>query len=175
MLGLIENVAREQLSPVEEARAYAVLLDEFGLALGEVAERVGRSKPSVSNRIRLLDLPDDVLGMLERGQLTRGSRARGARRARPRGPPPARARDRAEGPVGARRRAAREVGRREAEAARSVSRPSIPRSRRACATRSQQLTGFDAKVGRGRVELPFADEHELAELAEALERAAAKR
>src|SRR6266545_2453726 len=72
LLGLIENVAREQLTPVEEARAYAVLLDEFGFALGEVAERVGRSKPSVSNRIRLLDLPDDVLGMLERGQLTEG-------------------------------------------------------------------------------------------------------
>ena len=72
LLGLIENVAREQLTPVEEARAYAVLLDEFGLSLGDVAERVGRSKPSVSNRIRLLDLPDDVLGMLERGQLTEG-------------------------------------------------------------------------------------------------------
>jgi ParB family chromosome partitioning protein len=72
LLGLIENVAREQLTAVEEARAYAVLLDEFGFALGEIAERVGRSKPSVSNRIRVLDLPDDVLGMLERGQLTEG-------------------------------------------------------------------------------------------------------
>ena len=72
LLGLIENVAREQLTPVEEARAYAVLIDEFGLSLGDVAERVGRSKPSVSNRIRLLELPDDVLGMLERGQLTEG-------------------------------------------------------------------------------------------------------
>jgi len=64
LLGLIENVAREQLTPVEEARAYAVLLDEFQLSLGDVADRVGRSKPSVSNRIRLLDLPDDVLGMV---------------------------------------------------------------------------------------------------------------
>src|SRR6266581_4597657 len=72
LLGLIENVAREQLTPVEEARACAVLIDEFALTLGEVAERVGRSKPSVSNRIRLLDLPDDVLGMLERGQLSEG-------------------------------------------------------------------------------------------------------
>jgi ParB family chromosome partitioning protein len=72
LLGLIENVAREQLTPVEEARAYAVLLDEFQLSLGDVADRVGRSKPSVSNRIRLLDLPDDVLGMVERGQLTEG-------------------------------------------------------------------------------------------------------
>src|SRR3954470_12172261 len=72
LLGLIENVAREQLTPVEEARACAVLIDEFSLSLGEVAERVGRSKPSVSNRIRLLELPDDVLGMVERGQLSEG-------------------------------------------------------------------------------------------------------
>ena len=47
LLGLVENVAREDLSPIEEARAYAVLIDEFGLSLGEVAERVGsRSRPS---------------------------------------------------------------------------------------------------------------------------------
>src|SRR5690348_14123476 len=72
LLGLVENVAREQLTPVEEARAYAVLIDEFSLSLGEVAERVGRSKPSVSNRLRLLELPDDVLGLLERGELTEG-------------------------------------------------------------------------------------------------------
>ena len=45
LLALVENVAREQLSPVEEARAYAALLDEFDLSLTEVAERVGRSKP----------------------------------------------------------------------------------------------------------------------------------
>ena len=61
LLGLVENVAREDLSPIEEARAYAVLLDEFGLSLGEVAERVGKSKPTVSNRVRLLELPEDVL------------------------------------------------------------------------------------------------------------------
>ena len=53
-------------------RAYALLLDEFDLGLGEIAERVGRSKPSVSNRMRLLDLPEDVLAMLERGELTEG-------------------------------------------------------------------------------------------------------
>ncbi len=57
LLGLVENVARENLSPVEEARAYATLIDEFELSLGEVAARVGRSKPSVSNRVRLLELP----------------------------------------------------------------------------------------------------------------------
>jgi ParB family transcriptional regulator, chromosome partitioning protein len=70
LLSLVENVAREQLSAVEEARAYAVLLDEFGLSLGEVADRVGKAKPTVSNRIRLLELPDDVLWMLVRGELT---------------------------------------------------------------------------------------------------------
>src|SRR4029077_16905170 len=72
LLALVENVAREQLAAVEEARAYAALVDEFALALGDVAERVGRSKPSVSNRLRLLELPDDVLGMVERGELSEG-------------------------------------------------------------------------------------------------------
>ena len=72
LLALVENVAREQLSPVEEARAYASLVDEFELSLGDVAERVGRSKPAVSNRLRLLELPEDVLWMVERGELTEG-------------------------------------------------------------------------------------------------------
>src|SRR5207344_512232 len=67
-----ENVAREDLSPIEEARAYAILFDEFGFSLGEVAERVGRSKPTVSNRIRLLELPEDVLAMIGRHELTEG-------------------------------------------------------------------------------------------------------
>src|SRR5204863_1159210 len=72
LLALVENVAREDLSPVEEARAYALLIDEFDLSLGDVSERVGHSKPAVSNRMRLLDLPDDVLAMVERGELSEG-------------------------------------------------------------------------------------------------------
>ena len=72
VLGLVENVAREELTPVEEARAYAVLMDEFELALGDLADRVGRSKPAISNRMRLLELSDDILAMLERGELTEG-------------------------------------------------------------------------------------------------------
>src|SRR5437899_8833436 len=72
LLSLVENVAREQLSAVEEARAYAVLMDEFGLSLGEVADRVGRSKPSVSNRTRLLELPEDVLRMIEDNRISEG-------------------------------------------------------------------------------------------------------
>ena len=136
LLGLVENVAREQLTPIEEARAYAVLIDEFSLSLGEVAERVGRSKPSVSNRIRLLELPDDVLGMVERGQLTRGTRPGRPRRARPRGPPPARARDRAARPLGAGGRAAGEVGRRPAAAADALDTGRPGARRRGCAARS---------------------------------------
>ena len=61
LLGLVENVAA-RTSPVEEARAYASLVDEFELALGELADRVGRSKSSVSNRLRLLELPEEVSG-----------------------------------------------------------------------------------------------------------------
>src|SRR5436853_1081718 len=72
LLGLVENVARENLSPVEEARAFAMLLDEFGFSLGEVAEKVGKSKPAVSNTVRLLELPEDVLAMVERRPLTEG-------------------------------------------------------------------------------------------------------
>src|SRR6476646_6255988 len=72
LLGLVENVAREQLSAVEEARAYALLLDEFELSLGDLAERMGKAKPTVSNRLRLLELPDDVLALVERGDLTEG-------------------------------------------------------------------------------------------------------
>ena len=72
VLGLVENVAREELTPVEEARAYALLMDEFELALGDLADRVGRSKPAISNRMRLLELSDDILAMVERGELTEG-------------------------------------------------------------------------------------------------------
>src|SRR5207237_10645694 len=72
LLSLVENVAREQLSAVEEARAYALLLDEFALSLGELSERVGKAKPTVSNRLRLLELSDDVLALLERGERTEG-------------------------------------------------------------------------------------------------------
>ena len=64
--------AREQLSPVEEARAYASLVDEFELSLGDVADRVGRSKSAVSNRLRLLELPEEVLWMLARGDMSEG-------------------------------------------------------------------------------------------------------
>jgi ParB family chromosome partitioning protein len=171
LLGLVENVAREQLTPIEEARAYAVLIDEFSLSLGEVAERVGRSKPSVSNRIRLLELPDDVLGMVERGQLSEGH---------------ARAVLSVPDHEG-RRRLAREIVRRGLSVRAAEQRAKWAGARQRPRTRSapvdpaladrvrsavEQLTGRHARVLPGRVELPFGDEHDLAELAEALENAA---
>jgi ParB family chromosome partitioning protein len=60
-LALIENMAREDLNPVEEARACALLVEEIGLSREEIGRRVGRSRVAVSNLMRLLDLPDEVL------------------------------------------------------------------------------------------------------------------
>jgi ParB family transcriptional regulator, chromosome partitioning protein len=71
-LALIENMAREDLNPVEEARACALLVDELGLSREEVGRRVGRSRVAVSNLLRLLDLPDEVLELLVDGRLTEG-------------------------------------------------------------------------------------------------------
>lgn len=69
---LIENMVREDLNPVEEAKACAALVEELGLTKEELARRVGRSRPAVSNLIRLLELPDEALGLLESGELSEG-------------------------------------------------------------------------------------------------------
>ncbi len=170
LLGLVENVAREQLSPADEARACAVLIDEFGLSLGELAERVGRSKPAVSNRIRLLDLPDDVLRTLEQGELTEGharavlavpdhdGRRRLARRIVREGLS-VRAAERAAQLAGAHRKPRR----------RGIADPALVARARAAAER---LTGLRVKLVSGRLEIHFADDRGLAELVEVLERAA---
>ena len=169
LLSLVENVAREQLSAVEEARAYAILVDEFGLAVGEIGDRVGRSTPAVSNRLRLLELPDDVLWMIARGELTEGhakavlsapgqaERRRLAKRVVKEGLS-----------VRATERAARAMGARTYKSRhRSVDPALAERAARAI----QRITGFRPKVTATRVEIPYADDKELAELAEALERA----
>lgn len=71
-LALIENMAREDLNPIEEARACTALVEELGLTREEVGRRVGRSRVAVSNLLRLLDLPDETIELLERGQLSEG-------------------------------------------------------------------------------------------------------
>jgi ParB family chromosome partitioning protein len=71
-LALIENMAREDLNPIEEARACALLVDELGLSREDVGRRVGRSRVAVSNLMRLLDLPDEVLDLLAAGHLSEG-------------------------------------------------------------------------------------------------------
>jgi ParB family chromosome partitioning protein len=71
-IALIENMAREDLNPVEQARACVALVEELGLTREEVGLRVGRSRVTVSNLIRLLDLPDEALELLEQGLLTEG-------------------------------------------------------------------------------------------------------
>jgi ParB family chromosome partitioning protein len=71
-VALIENMVREDLNPVDEARACAALVDDLGLSKEELARRVGRSRPAVSNLIRLLALPDEALAMLESGELSEG-------------------------------------------------------------------------------------------------------
>jgi ParB family transcriptional regulator, chromosome partitioning protein len=69
---LIENMVREDLNPVEEAKACAALVEDLGLTKEELARRVGRSRPAISNLIRLLELPDETLGSLEKGELSEG-------------------------------------------------------------------------------------------------------
>ena len=69
---LIENMAREDLNPIEAARAVAGLVEELGLTREEVGRRVGRSRVAVSNLLRLLDLPDEALALVEDGSLTEG-------------------------------------------------------------------------------------------------------
>jgi len=170
LLGLVENVAREELSAVEEARAYALLMDEFGLSLGDLGERVGKAKPTVSNRLRLLELPDDLLALVERGELSEGharavlavpdneGRRRLARQIVRRGMS-----------VRAAERAARWAGAKTKPRKVAKVDPVLAARVREAAER---VTGFTARVRAGKLEISFLDETELEELAEVLERLA---
>ena len=171
LLGLVENVARENLSAVEEARAYASLIDEFELSLGDVAERVGRSKAAVSNRVRLLDLPEPVLWMLARGEITEGharavlalpddgDRVRLARRILRDGMT-----------VRAAERAAQEGGARRKPRIRTAVDSALADRARAAA---HTLTGLPVRVTSGHLDIAYDGDTGLAELVETLEVAAA--
>jgi ParB family chromosome partitioning protein len=142
-------------------------MDEFALALGEVAERVGRSKPTVSNRVRLLELPEDVLGLVERGLLTEGhARAilsvsgHDERRALAR-------KVVAQGlSVRATERAARWAG---AQTKPRKSRRIDPALAERARNSLEAMTGATVKVTDRRIEIPFDDEVTLAEIVESLE------
>ena len=71
-LALIENAAREDLTPVEEARTLHALISDLGVTQAELARRIGRSRADLANTMRLLDLPDDVLELIDDGQLSKG-------------------------------------------------------------------------------------------------------
>ena len=168
LLGLVENVARENLSAVEEARGYALLIDTFELSLGDVSERVGRSKPAVSNKLRLLELPDDVLAMVERGELTEGharavlavpdqaERRRLARKIVAQGMS-----------VRAAERAARWSGARTKPRKKTPVDPAL--AARVRVGPAPGVTGLEVRVAPGKVEIAWDDEHHLEALADALE------
>ena len=162
-------MAREDLNPVEEARACAALVEELGLTREDVGRRVGRSRVAVSNLIRLLDLPDEALELLERGELSEGHgralllaedhadrrRARSRRRRRRLVGPRARA------PRPRRRRRGDARPKRARRTPGAAPRPGRPRSSRSPTRFSAALgprsTVAPARAAGYRVELGFDD------------------
>jgi ParB family transcriptional regulator, chromosome partitioning protein len=71
-LALIENIVREDLSPIEQARTFSVLLDDLRMTSAVLATRIGRSRADIANTMRLLDLPDEVVEMIDSGALAKG-------------------------------------------------------------------------------------------------------
>ena len=71
-MGLVENLQREDLNPIEEAQGYRTLIQVYGLTQEKAAERVGKSRPAVANSMRLLALPEDVIARIENGELSAG-------------------------------------------------------------------------------------------------------
>ena len=158
-IAVIENMARQDLNPVEAAHACAALVDEFGLTKEEVGKRVGKSRVAISNLVRLLELPDEVLSMLEKGQLSEGH-GRAVLQARDRGLSVRQTESLARGDT-------RGTGTSKT-AARLQSADALAASREAEEMLSS-LLGCEVHVRLGRrggsVEIPFDDLAELSELA----------
>ncbi len=71
-MALVENLQREDLSPMEEARGYRLLMDEYGMTQEAVSQSVGKSRPAVANALRLLSLPEELAALLDSGALSAG-------------------------------------------------------------------------------------------------------
>jgi len=176
---LVENMAREDLNPIEEARACAALVEELGLTREDVGRRVGRSRVAVSNLVRLLDLPDEAIELVQSGALSEGhgralllarehgDRRRLAREAAEQGwsvrVTEERARE-SNSEIAAGRGAARSAGPRRAH-------PDQEHAAREIAQTLAQVLGAEVRVrptrdGRYSAELSFATPEEALELAQ---------
>lgn len=173
-LAMIENMAREDLGPIDEARACATLVDDLGVTKEELGRRLGRSRVAISNAIRLLDLPDEVQAMLQSGDLSaghgrallmckdHGARRGLAREARDRGwsvrETERRAKDADGGGGGARR-----------ERSQVVIHPDLAELIRVAEDALSEALGREVRVrssgGRTKVEFELEDPREAAELA----------
>jgi ParB family chromosome partitioning protein len=171
-MSLVENLAREELNPVEEGRAFQRLSREFSLSHDEIAVRIGKSRPYVSNAIRLLDLPEPVLDMIARGALTAGQArpllALGSAEARI-----AAARKIVERGItarGAEELASAHRRRRSGAAARAASDPNLNALAEGLQRALKRKVRIIRRRGRtpGRIEIEFYDDGDLTALAAAL-------
>ena len=140
-LALAENMARQDLNAVEEARACAMLVDDLGLTKEEVGRRVGRSRVAISNLIRLLALPEETLELIETGRAERGARPRAAALQGPRHPPEPRLLGARRRLVGARDRAPRARGAAERSRSPAAAGGGASRPRRGARRRRRRSLG----------------------------------
>ena len=171
---LLENLHRSQLNPLEEAAAYDQLLADFGCTHEELARRIGRSRPQISNTLRLLRLPAAGAAPGRRRRAVGRPRPRPARARRPGGAGAARPADRGRGSVGARRRGDRRARRSGPlpRAARQVRRPTAPGLDELAGRLSDRLeTRVRIQMGRtrGKVMIDFATLDDLDRIVGAIE------
>lgn len=175
-IGLIENLQREDLNPIEEAKGYKVLMDEYGLTQEEVADRMGKSRPAISNTLRLMALPDAVQLMLEEGRLSAGH-AR-ALLALPKGDAQKKLAQKvvAEGlSVRQTEALAKHWAKAAEDEAEPVSRPQpdiyIAQAAKSLSVRFGRKVAISAGKKRGKVEFEYYDQNDLMLLLDALETA----
>ena len=165
---IVENVQREELNPLEEAAAYQQLIEDFSLTHDDVALRVGKSRTTITNTLRLLQLPPSIQRHLKERALRMGHAARAARHARPRVPGAARQARGRRGPLGPRGRGG-DPARARSRSRRSRRRPRAAKLRPPGLLELEELLGdyLETRVRismsprRGRVEVEFATLEDL--------------